>query len=129
MSTLSKDFKILIVDDERDMCETLSKILRDEGYEVVSAQDSHEAIAKVREGGIAVIFMDIVLPDMNGVEAYKAIKKISPKTEVVMMTGYLNEDFLVKQAISEGANCCLYKPFGMDEFLKVVKKITEGEER
>jgi len=131
METLSKkeQFKILIVDDEEDMCKTLSKILRDEGYDVVYALDAHKAIAKVKKGEIGAIFMDIILPDMNGVEVYKAIKKISPRTAVVMMTGYLNEESLVKLAFKEGAYDCLYKPFGMEELLKVVKKIMLGEKK
>jgi len=129
MNALSKKFKILIVEDEEDMCETLSKILRDQGYNVVSAKDAREAIAKVKEGGLGLIFMDIVLPDMNGVEAYKVIKKINPETTTVMITGYLSEHLLVKEAMREGAYSCLYKPFGMEEFLKVVKKIMPGEEK
>ena len=108
------------------MRETLSKILRDAGYDVASANDAQEAIAKVKESGFFLIFMDIVLPDMNGVEAYKVIKKISPRTTTVMITGYLSEHLLVKEAIREGAYSCLYKPFGMEEFLKVVKKIMPG---
>lgn len=118
-----KQVKILVVDDEEDMRQTLSEILRDEGYNVISAQDAQEAIVKVKEDGFTIIFMDIILPDMNGVEAYKAIKKMSPGTVTVMMTGYSVEN-LVKEAISEGAYHCLYKPFDMDEMLDVVKKIT-----
>jgi len=131
METLStkEQLKILIVDDEEDMCETLSMILRDEGYNVVSANDADKAITKVREGRIGAIFMDIVLPDMNGVEAYKVIKKINPEIAVVMMTGYLDKDFLVAQAFKERVYCCLYKPFRMQEFLKVVKKIMRGEKK
>lgn len=114
--------KILVVDDDKALCQTLSEILEDEGYNVVSAQDAHEAIAKVKKDGFAIIFMDIVLPDINGVEAYKAIKKLSPSTVTVMMTGYSVEN-LVKEAINEGAYSCLYKPFEMDEILNVTKKI------
>ena len=66
--------------------------------------------------------MDIILPDINGVEAYKKIKKISPDTVTVMITGSPIE-VSVERTISEGAYACLYKPFGMDEVLNMVRKI------
>lgn len=118
-----KQAKILVVDDDEDFRHILSDVLHDEGHNVITAQDAHEAIKRVRENGFTIIFMDIVLPDMNGVETYKVIKKMSPATVTVMMTGYSVED-LVKEAINEGAYNCLHKPFGMDEILNVVKKIT-----
>jgi len=93
--------------------EALCTVLRDEGYNVILAQD-----------GFAIIFMDVLLPKMNGVEALKAIKKINPTAVTVMMTGY-SVPHLVDEAISEGAyDDILYKPFAVDEILNLIKKIT-----
>lgn len=117
-----RQVKILVVDDDEDMRQVLSEILHDEGHTVITAEDAHQAIKRVKEDGFTIIFMDIVLPNMNGVETYKVIKKMSPTTVTVMMTGYSVED-LVKEAINEGAYGCLYKPFGIDEVLNVVKEI------
>lgn len=69
------------------------------------------------------ISIDIVLPNLNGVEAYKAIRKINPEIVAVMMTGYAVED-LAKEATNEGAFGYLHKPFGIDEILSMVEKIT-----
>ena len=114
---------ILIVEDDQDLRESLATALRDEGYHVIWAQDADEAIASVKAHKVNIVFMDICLPDMNGVEVYKAIKKIQPAATTVMMTGFFVQD-LVDAAISAGAYDILYKPFTMDDILKMIKKIT-----
>ena len=114
---------ILIVEDDQDLRESLATALRDEGCHVLSAQDADEAIASVKAHKVNIIFMDICLPDMNGVKVYKAIKKIQPAATTVMMTGFFVQD-LVNAAISAGAYDVLYKPFTMDDILKMIKKIT-----
>ena len=120
-----KQIKILIVDDNEDFRELLTESLQDKGYHVDSAKDAQEAINKVRENEFTIIFLDIILPNMNGVETHKAIKKISKEIVVVMMTGY-SIKALVDEAIQDGAYTCMYKPFGIDEVMNVVKKIVSG---
>ena len=119
----NRQITILIVEDDQDLREVLATSLRNEGYQVISAQDSDEAIASVKARKVNIVFMDICLPDMNGVKVYKAIKKIQPAVTTVMMTGFFVQD-LVDEAISAGAYDILYKPFTMDDILKVIKKIT-----
>jgi len=114
---------ILIVEDDRDLRESLATALRDEGYHAIAAQDADEAIASVKAHKVNIVFMDICLPGMNGVEVYKAIKKIQPTATTVMMTGFFVQD-LVNAAISAGAYDIIYKPFTMDDILKVIRKIT-----
>ena len=114
---------MLIVEDDQDLRESLAAALRDEGYNVLSAQDADEAIASVKAHKVNIVFMDICLPDRNGVEAYKAINKIQPTAKTVMMTGFFVQD-LVNAAISAGACDILYKPFSMDDILNMIKKIS-----
>jgi len=118
-----RQITIWIVEDDQDLREALAASLRDEGYHAIWAQDADEAIASVKAHKVNIVFMDICLPDMNGVEVYKAIKKIQPAATTVMMTGFFVQD-LVDAAISAGAYDILYKPFTMDDILKVIKKIT-----
>ena len=129
--TLKEDKRqitILIVEDDQDLRESLAAALRDEGYHMLSAQDADEAIASVKAHKVNIVFMDICLPDMNGVKVYKAIKKIQPAATTVMMTGFFVQD-LVDAAISAGAYDVLYKPFTMDDILKVIGKIRNAPQR
>ena len=118
----NRQITILIVEDDQDLRESLVTALRDESYHAIAAQDADEAIASVKAHKVNIIFMDICLPDMNGVKVYKAIKKIQPTATTVMMTGFFVQD-LVNAAIGAGAYAILYKPFSMDDILKVIEKI------
>ena len=117
-----RQIAILIVEDDQDLRESLAAALCDEGYHVIWAQDADEAIASVKAHKVNIVFMDICLPDMNGVKVYKAVKKIQPAATTVMMTGFFVQD-LVNAAISAGAYDVLYKPFTMDDILKMIEKI------
>lgn len=115
---------ILIVDDNVSLCKTMSFVLRRKGYAVTIANDGPEAIERVREGPLDMIFMDIKMPLMDGVETCKRIKKIRPEAVVVMMTAYAVED-LVEEALNKHAYTCLYKPVDMEEALRLVDEILE----
>ena len=94
--------KIMVVDDDPGMRLTLVGIIEDEGYEVFGAEDGYRAIELAEETSFALIFMDIRMPGLNGVETYREIKKINPRSVVVMLTGFSVES-LVKEALKEGA--------------------------
>jgi len=119
---------ILVVDDLRSVRLTLGGILEDEGHNVVIVEDGYQAIEAVKKAHFDVIFMDIKMPGINGVETFGEIKKIDPKTAVVMMTGYSVED-LVRKAISEGAYVCLHKPFDMEKVIGLVEAIAKEKKK
>ena len=112
--------KIMVVDDDQGMRITLEGIIEEEGYDVVGAADGYQAIELARETPFALIFMDIKMPGMNGVDTYREIKKIRPETIVVMMTGFSVEE-LVKEALSEGAYAVIYKPFDMHQIIDIMQ--------
>lgn len=116
---------ILIVDDETGMRETPYDILEDMGYHTAIAVDGHEAIQKVKDNAFDVIFMDVKMPGMDGVETFKQIKGIQPDAAVVMMTAYAVED-LIKDALREGAYGVLYKPLDMERVISVIDGMGEG---
>ena len=118
---------ILVVDDQFGDRETLKTILEDKGYRVATAKDGAEAIQMVKERHYDIIFLDVRLPGIDGVEAFEQVKKIDPKAAVIMMTGYSEED-LVKRAISGGAYTCIYKPFDMEKVMVLVEDITKDKE-
>ena len=110
---------ILIVDDDLSQCKTMSLILRRKGYTVATANDGPEAIKTVQQRPFDMIFMDIKMPLMNGVDTYRRIKEIRPEAVVMLMTAYAVED-LVQQAMEEGAYGIVYKPLDIERVITIV---------
>src|SRR3990167_3578570 len=117
-----KDIKILIVDDQPGMLETFTDILEDRGFFVEVAEDGFQAIDKVKKTNYDIIFMDIRMPGINGVQTFREVKKINPKVAVIMMTAYAVED-LIKDAIIEGAYTVVYKPFDMERIISTIERV------
>ena len=113
---------ILVVDDIRSIRLTLGVILEQEGHNVVTVEDGYQAIQAVRKAHFEVIFMDIKMPGINGVQTFREIKRIDPKTTVIMMTAYSVED-LVKDALEEGAYTVVYKPFDIKRIIAIIEEV------
>ena len=113
---------ILVVDDLRSIRLTLGGILEDEGYNVVTVENGYQAIEAVRKTHFDVIFMDIKMPGINGVQTFREVKKIDLKSTVIMMTAYSVED-LVKEALEEGAYAVIYKPFDIDRLIAIIEEL------
>ena len=112
---------ILIVDDNVSQCKTMSLILRRKGYAVATARDGPEAIKTVQQRPFDMIFMDVKMPLMNGVDTYRRIKELRPDAVVIMMTAYAVED-LVQQALEEGAYGIVYKPLDIERVITIVEE-------
>jgi len=117
--------KVLVVDDQKSMRLTLAAILEDQGYDVTEVEDGYRAIEAVEQVPFDLVFMDIKMPGINGVQTFREIKKIIPKSVVVMMTGFAVED-LVKEALDEGAFSVIYKPFDMESVLNLVDSVLKS---
>ncbi len=118
---------IMVVDDNINLCKTMTLIFSHKGYDVTIANSGPEAIERVKEKSFNIIFMDIKMPLMDGVETYKKIKKIRDDVVVVMMTAYAVED-LVQEALDEGAYDVLYKPLNFDNVLRIIEKWKEAKQ-
>lgn len=115
---------ILIVDDDPATCETLIDVLNEKGFRTLVAYDGEESFRLVREKSPDVVFIDMKLPLMNGLEVYKKIREIDPEIKAVMMTGYQYEVAeLVEQAVKMDAFASLYKPFDIDYLIQVIEGI------
>ncbi|MDA1129682.1 MAG: response regulator [Chloroflexi bacterium] len=117
--------KIMVVDDEPRMLSTITVILEDAGYDVYGVDDGYKAIELASSENFSLVFMDINLPGMDGLEAFRQVKSFSPGTPVIMMTGYSVED-LIRQALEEGAYTVLYKPFNVDRLLVAVDGVLDA---
>src|SRR5690348_15311762 len=105
---MSSKGKVLVIDDEPQVGMIFSKVLQSAGYEVVAAESGEEALKKL-ETRPDVIFLDIKLPGMDGVETLRRIRKSSPDLPVVMMTAYQTVDSAV-ESMRLGACDYLIKP-------------------
>jgi len=117
--------RILVVDDEPEIRQLFTDILAPRGYEVVAASSGCEAVACAKQQRFDVIFLDIKMPGMNGVETFEALKRITPQAQYVMITGYAGSQ-LVDQSLASGALLCLSKPFGVADILDLIHSLEQG---
>ena len=122
---MSQKLRILIVDDDRRMARTLSDILKVKGYEAEAAYSGPEALDMMEKGYFDCVLADIKMPEINGVELYKAIKEEQPDLPVVLMTAY-SSDKLVEEGLEEGAVASLTKPLDINLLLSFFSSLAKG---
>ncbi len=118
--------KILIVDDEENLRETLADIMHLEGYVTTMAEDGVRAVEAVKKERFDIILMDFKMSGMNGVEAFRNIKKIQGDARVLFVTAYYNEK-LVKEAIQECAMGVCHKPLDIEKLLNDIRVVSSGK--
>jgi len=119
--------KVLVVDDDPNLRKTLADILRVKGYATVLAANGAEAIAAAKQDVFALALVDLMLPDMAGIEVMTRIKAISPMTEAIILTGHASMDTAI-EATSQGAFSYLVKPYQMDELLQKIRHAVERKQ-
>lgn len=105
--------KILVVDDEIEVCKALKEFLSIKGYETFTAQSGKEALSIVAAENPHIVLLDIIMPGMSGIETLEAIKKTAPATGVVMITA-VTDEALGNQALKIGADDFITKPVDLD---------------
>lgn len=118
--------RILVVDDERAIRDGLRTSLQQMGYDVETADSGSSALKQIKSnpGQISFVVSDYRMPGMSGFDVLKEVKKVSPQTKVVLMTGYGNVNHAV-EAMQLGADDYLCKPFSIDELEKIIEKNTQ----
>ncbi|SHN63782.1 sigma-54-dependent transcriptional regulator [Desulfovibrio litoralis] len=117
-------WKILIIDDESDIRSSLSGILEDEGYITLEAEDGEKGLGLLKEEQVDLVFLDIWMPKIDGLEVLRQIRLSQNSVPVVMISGHGNIETAVK-AIKEGATDFIEKPLSLDKVLSVSSKIFE----
>lgn len=111
--------KILVVDDEKNICEEFREILEEENHQVDIALQGEEAIEKVRENDYDLVFLDVLMPRMEGREVFEAMRQIRP-VRVVIMSGYM-PPYKEREILALGAVACLTKPLSLDKVRKLLR--------
>ncbi len=114
--------KILIVDDEKTIRDSLKLVLEDEGYITATAADGAEGFARVKEEDFDVVITDIKMPNMDGIQFLENASKVSPDTFFIIMTAYASVKTAV-EAMREGAYDYLIKPVEFDDVILRVKRL------
>lgn len=115
--------KILVVDDEPRICEVLRMTLESDGYETGTADSGESALEALREFRPNLVFLDIRMPDMDGIQCLRRIKEISPEVEVIMISGFATTD-MARRSLEIGAFDYINKPLSFDHVRAVVRQIT-----
>jgi len=114
--------RILLVDDDKDMCESLSDVLTlESSYDVSFTINPLEALEIVKKTDFAMAIIDYKMPEMNGLELLKRIKKLKPDMIVFILTAFLSTD-LIEHSKKEGANRVLSKFIWPTEILKHIQE-------
>ncbi|MBK7391375.1 MAG: sigma-54-dependent Fis family transcriptional regulator [Bacteroidetes bacterium] len=112
--------RILVIDDEKSIRNTLKEILTYEGFEVVEAQDGMEGLKFVEKEKFDIILSDIKMPKIDGIEVLEKLQELSPETPVVMISGHGNIDTAV-EAIRKGAFDYISKPLDLNRMLVTIR--------
>lgn len=117
--------KILIIDDEPEMCWAVEKAMQMEGFGTITADGGKEGLDKFANEDVAAVLVDLKMPDMDGMEVIKKIREKDMEVPVIMITGHGNMD-VAYDALTEDATGYIIKPFSMADLRATVKKIVGG---
>ncbi len=118
--------KILVVDDSEFMRKVLRNILEAGGHKVIEARNADEALERFLHDGADVITMDIVMPDMDGIEAVRRLKQLNQKARIIMISA-LGHQKTVMRSLEAGAVDFIIKPFTADDVLESVNAVLQME--
>jgi DNA-binding NtrC family response regulator len=118
---------ILIIDDEEAIRDSCSQVLKKDGYTVKTAKDGIEGLGLIKKKSFQVVFLDLRLPGLDGMEVLSRIKEENPETPVVIITAYASIESAV-EAMKRGAFDYLAKPFSPEELRLITKKALKSRE-
>jgi DNA-binding NtrC family response regulator len=121
-------YKALVIDDDLATLEFMKFQLKDEGFDVTTAERGQRALDFVRETEFDIILTDLNLPDLNGIEMVKQSKQISPDTEIIMITGFGSMEKAI-EATKAGAFHYVEKPVNFDELNLLIGKAVERKQQ
>lgn len=119
---LSREIKILIVDDDRDICEYMELLLTQNGYDVDTQPDATAALEQIKSDEYHVVVLDIMMPQISGMELLEEIRAYDSDLAIIIFTGHPSVDTAV-QSMRSNVDDYIKKPFDVDEFTDTLEKI------
>jgi two-component system, NtrC family, response regulator AtoC len=118
--------KILIIDDERPIRETLEMFLCEKGYDVATSESGEAGLKLIRKDQPDIVILDLRLPGIDGIEVLRIIKQLSPESMVILITAYHDKE-IYDQAESLGAYGYIVKPIDVAEFEVTIDKAVRSQ--
>jgi DNA-binding NtrC family response regulator len=115
---------VLVVDDDKDVCEYLADFLSNEGYAVRAVSDPTLAIETLRSGSYHVVILDLMMPTLSGIDLLGQIRRVDDDVAVIILTGYPSLE-TATQSIQHDVSAYIRKPFSTDEFREVIERIAK----
>jgi DNA-binding NtrC family response regulator len=113
---------ILVVDDDKDVCEYLADFLEHDGYRVVAVNDPTQAVDVLRQDEFHICIVDLMMPKLSGVDLLGQIRKVDTDLAVIILTGYPSLE-TATASIEHDVSAYIKKPFSVDEFRGVIERI------
>lgn len=120
--------QVLVVDDDRELCDNLWDLLRERGLRVHLAHDVPDAESAVQQHKFQVVLIDMKLPTGHGLQVLRTLQQADRDARTILITGFAAEmETKVQQAVQAGASAVCYKPFNVDELLSTVQELCGGK--
>ncbi len=117
--------KLLVVDDEKEICDFLRSFFEERNYKVVTANSGKQAIEEIKKSKPQVVLLDIKMPEMDGVQTLKEIKASTPKIKVIMVTAIETRD-KIEECLRLGADNYITKPLSLEYLENDVREKVES---
>lgn len=129
VETTAEQPMVMVVDDDRELCDSLWDLFREQGYRVCSTHDVDHAKQRLKERGYQIVLIDLKLPEGDGTEVLSEVRDCNPDAKSILITGFGPEmKHHIDRALQEGANAVCYKPFDIPQLLSTIERLIRNKE-
>ena len=123
-NTIGKGSKVLLVEDDYDFATLIKEMLEKNGHWVCHCRDGETAIARCRDGGVDIVFLDLRLNGITGLDVFREMREIEPELSIVVLTAYADEEFAsISEMESSSLDDVLRKPVNPDKLLECIRDL------